>query len=122
MSPVSLEEWLAYVASDSEMRLDNYAQVEVDGHVLRHESEGIAVWTAYSGHGVGGNLAWFHYSDGNVDVKNPDREILGKMLQIAGQLGAKVQGDEDEVYSCVEDLPCEEPIETRPRRPWWRFW
>lgn len=120
--PISIEEWLAYVASDPEMRLDNYAQAEIDGHVLRHESEGIAVWTTYSGHGVGGNMAWFYYSDGQVQVKNPDREILDKMLQIAGRFRAKVQGDEGEEYLRTEDLPSEEQTQRALRRPWWRIW
>jgi hypothetical protein len=120
--PIALEEWLAYVASDTEMRLDNVAEAEVDGQVLRLEGAGIAVWTAFSGHGVGGNMAWFHYFDGNVDVKNPDREILGKMLQIAERLGATVQGDDGEQYTRVEDLLSEEQDQAAPPRPWWRFW
>jgi len=120
--PIALEEWLAYIASDPEMRLDNVAEVEVDGQVLRLESAGIAVWTAFSGHGVGGNMAWFYYSDGQVQVKSPNREILGKMLRIAKQLAAKVQGDDDEEYSRVEDLPLENDTQSAPRRPWWRLW
>lgn len=120
--PISIEEWFACVSSDPEMRLDNNAQVEIDGCVLRHESEGIAVWTTYSAHGVGGNMAWFHYSNGQVQVKNPDREILGKMLQIAHRFGAKVQGDDGEVYLHTEDLPVEEPTQRDTRRPWWRLW
>jgi hypothetical protein len=121
-TPIALEEWLAYIASDPEMRLDNSAEVEVDGQVLRLESAGLAVWTAFRGHDAGGNMAWFHYSDGNVDVKNPDREILGKMLQIADRLGANVQGDDGERYTRVEDLPGDEPDQPAPPRPWWRFW
>ena len=103
------------------MRLDNFAEVEVDGHVIRLDRAGIAVWTAFAGHGVGGNLAWFHYFDGNVTVKYPDRQILGKMLQIADHLGAHVQGDDGEEYTRVEDLPSEEQV-AAPARPWWRFW
>jgi hypothetical protein len=38
-SPISLEDWTAYVTSDSEMRLDNFAEVETDGEVIRIESE-----------------------------------------------------------------------------------
>jgi hypothetical protein len=121
-TPISLGEWTAYVTSDPEMRLDNSAEVEVDEHVLQHENAGIAVWTAFTGHGAGGNLAWFSYSEGQIQVKNPDREILGKMLQIARRLDAKVQGDDGEEYSRVEDLPDEKEPPSAPRRPWWRFW
>jgi hypothetical protein len=97
-APISLDEWLGYVAGDPEMRLDNFAEAEVEGHVLRYENEGLAVWTAYSGHGLKGNMAWFDYRDGRVVVKNPDDEILGKMRRIASALRAKVIGDEGERY------------------------
>jgi hypothetical protein len=97
-APITLKEWLGYVANDTEMRLDNLAEAEVEGGVLRYENEGLAVWTAYTGHGLKGNRAWFDYQRGAVIVKNPDDEILGKMRQIAFALGAKVMGDEGELY------------------------
>ena len=84
---------------DPEMRLDNYAEAPVDGgSVLRVESEGLAVWKAYSRHSLNGDIAWFAHWRGNVTVKNPDDEILGKMRNIASALGAKVVGDEGELY------------------------
>src|SRR4051794_30235597 len=82
-APIALAEWLALVARDPEMRLDNFAEAEVEGGVLRVEGEGLAVWRAYSRHGAGGNMAWFDFRRGCVTVKNPDREIIGKMKQIA---------------------------------------
>ena len=97
--PISLEEWLSYVAGDSEMRLDNFAEAEVGGKkVLRYENEGLAVWSAYSGHGLKGNMVWFDFRTDRIVVKNPDEEILGKMRRIASSLGAKVQGDDGELY------------------------
>lgn len=55
---ISLEGWKAYIASDPEMRLDGYAEATMEnGDVFRTEHDGIAVWTAYSGHGVDGNMA-----------------------------------------------------------------
>jgi hypothetical protein len=97
-APITLDEWLGYVASDPEMRLDNFAEAEVEGDILRYENEGVAVWMAYTGHGLKGNMAWFDYWRGSVVVKNPDDEILGKMRRIASVLGAKVIGDEGELY------------------------
>jgi hypothetical protein len=97
--PIKLDEWLRYIAADAEMRLDNYAEADVGGgEVLRVESEGLAVWTAYIGHGLDGNMAWFSFHDGRVIVKNPDDEILAKMRDIAAALKAKVIGDEGEFY------------------------
>lgn len=81
------------------MRLDGYATAVVgDGSILRVDSEGLAVWTAYAETGMDGNMAWFDFSQGNVAVKNPDSAILEKMWRIARKLGAKVQGDDGEEY------------------------
>jgi hypothetical protein len=96
---ISLAEWLAVVEADPEMRLDGFAESRLDnGGVFRSEKLGLSVWTAYSQHGQGGNMAWFLYSHGEVIVKNPDEEILRKMWSIAQALSAKVQGDDSEVY------------------------
>ncbi|QDU54667.1 hypothetical protein [Aeoliella mucimassa] len=97
---IRLDEWLAYVASDPEMRFDGFAEAQLpNGNVLRAEGEGLSVWTAYSGHELAGNMAWFDYWRGSIIVKNPDPEIIGKMVRIARALGAKVQGDESEIYA-----------------------
>jgi hypothetical protein len=96
--PISLDEWRAYLEQDPEMRLAGYAEAQVGDGVLRVESEGLSVWTAYSRDGVGGNMAWFDYRSGEVVVKNPDDEILSKMRQIAERLGAHVIGDDGESY------------------------
>jgi hypothetical protein len=95
---ITLGEWLEYVASDPEMRLDGFAEAEVGGDVLRYENEGLAVWVAYSGHGVGGNMAWFDYRHARIVVKNPDREIVGKIKRVAQALSARVIGDDGEFY------------------------
>lgn len=98
-NPISLEEWIAYVRSDPEMRLDGYAEAKVpDQGALRYENEGLAVWTSYSGNAKKGNFAWFDFRQGNVVVKDPDDEIIAKMSRIAKVLNARVQGDEGEFY------------------------
>ena len=97
---ITLEEWVEYVKADPEMRLDERAQVENDkGQILRIESPGMAVWLAYSGHDIEGNMAWLTHRRGSIVVKNPDEEMLGKMWRIARRLSAKVQGDEGEFYN-----------------------
>ena len=123
---ISLEEWKRYVASDEEMRLDGFAEVETPDGMLRVESEGLSVWLRYSGHGKDGNMAWFDHSEGNVTVKNPDDEILRKMFSIAQSLNAKVQGDEGEVYAANGQSNWQElKQQTNPPaagRKWWQFW
>jgi hypothetical protein len=108
--PITLEEWLTYVADDPEMQLDGIAETTApDGTVLRYQGEGLSVWTAYSGHGLQGNMVWFDYGDGNITVKNPDAEILAKMNAIAEALGARVQGDEGEFYDAEGQSDCQSP-------------
>lgn len=99
-SPITLSEWLAYVAQDPEMRLDEFAEITIKDLesnqiiTLRHEKEGIAVWLAYSKHGLNQNMAWFQWEEhGYISVKNPDNEILSKMQKIASVLGANVLDD-----------------------------
>jgi hypothetical protein len=105
---IALGEWLSFVSRDPEMRLDGFADATFpDGSVLRIESDGLAVWTAYSAHGHRGNMAWFSHSQGDVVVKNPDREILRKMWLVAGAFNAKVQGDDGEIYDANGDVICE---------------
>jgi hypothetical protein len=61
---------------------------------------------------------WFDYFDGCIDTKNPDPPMIEKMLRIASELGAKVQGDDGEVYRSPTEYLFDE--ETRLRRQWWR--
>lgn len=96
-NPITLDEWLTYIANDPGMRLDNSAEVETPDGVLRYENEGLAVWTAYSAHDQNG-MAWFDYRRGQIIVKNPDNEILAKMKQVAAALQAKIIGDDGEFY------------------------
>jgi hypothetical protein len=124
---IALAEWLTYVAADPEFRLDNFAQVELpDGGKLRTEEEGIAVWTAYSRDGIGQNHAWFTYYKGSVDVKNPDQEIINKMVEVAAALGARVVDDEGTVYEKERYLDEEiRDVHGAPRsgkKAWWQFW
>ena len=112
---IKLTEWTDYIQSDSEMKLDNYAETENDlEEKIRYENQGIAIWTSYSKHGLDDNFAWFDFSNGNVTVKNADTEIRNKMIDIAGRLNAKVQGDDGEIYDTKE-------IIGRKRR-WWKVW
>ena len=96
--PITLDDWLALVEADAEMRLDGYAAASTPEGTLRYENKGLVVWTKYSRHDVNGNRAWFDYRRGRVVVKNPDEEILAKMKQLAAKLGANVVGDEGEEY------------------------
>ena len=77
------------------MRLDGFAEARnpTTGGTIRIESPGLSVWMAWSG-----GIAWMDHRGGRIVVKNPDTAILKKMCAIAERLGARVQGDEGEMY------------------------
>ncbi|MGO9397533.1 MAG: hypothetical protein ACLP19_06755, partial [Xanthobacteraceae bacterium] len=52
---ISLDEWIAMVRADAEMRLDGFCEVRLPhGKVFRLDRPSIAVWTAWSHHGEAG--------------------------------------------------------------------
>jgi hypothetical protein len=123
---ISLTEWKQYIESDSEMRLDNFAEATLQsGDKIRLENEGLAVWKNYTGDNVHSNHAWFDFRNGNITVKNPDDEIMKKMLNIAEKLEARMQGDEGEIYDLFEINKTSSMLNTfsnKTKRPWWKFW
>jgi hypothetical protein len=127
---ISMEEWKEFVAADQEMRMDNFAEATTKkGETITVTSEGLAVWTTYSENGVEGNHAWFDLFEGNVNVKNPDDEIIYKMIRIATKLNAKVQGEECETYIVSSgevvsqrEVNDEQSSGKANKKPWWKFW
>jgi len=123
---IALAEWLTFVQADSEMRLDGFAEANLgDGSVLRTEDPSLAVWFAHPERGNRNGLAWLWLSGGNVQAKNPDVHTLKKMWTIAQALGAKVQGDDGELYeSTGQTIPGQsQPDASVPKgKPWWRLW
>ena len=119
---ISLDEWRAYVNIDRELELREHTEyTDRDGSIKRFEYPGSAVWIRWSKHGMGVNEAWFHHQDGNVYVKNPEEEIVRKMVRVAAALDARVQGDDGEFYNGQAEVIDDEP-EPAARKPWWQFW
>ncbi|PDS34454.1 hypothetical protein CO665_30965 [Rhizobium anhuiense] len=121
----TLQDWLGYVDSDPELKHDGFAEATVaDGKVLRIEQHGLCVWAAYSGGKTGNGVCWLSWNQsGSIDAKNPDQEIRQKMWSIAQRLGAKVQGDDGELYGPDGNQIVEiASTATISKRAWWRFW
>ena len=83
---IPLDEWLAYVASDSDLRL----APEILKHAVR-----VNVPSEYPD-------PWLDWSEGNIYAKNPDRPIVEKMLKIAAALHAKVTGANGETLRSAD--------------------
>lgn len=107
---ISEEEWMHFVRADPE--LEPYVELGIYAAKWRGKSK-------YPD-------PWLDWSMGHISSKNPDSPLIQKMLQVATQLGAKVQGDEGEVYTDPENYYFEtesssaeaektgEPIEMQP--------
>jgi hypothetical protein len=127
---ISFNEWTEFLATDPEMRRENSAEaVTSSGDFIRVDSDGLSVWIKYSGNNQNGNFAWFDYYKGNIVCKNPDYEIINKMLDIAERLNAKVQGDDGELYGRTADMQIyttqsedNKSEATTGQKPWWKFW
>ncbi len=78
---ISLAEWSQYVALDPEIQGDRENQAE-DFLFLTHSETSIPLW----------------WRRGEVYTKNPDDTTVAKWVQIAKVLGARVLGDDDEIY------------------------
>jgi hypothetical protein len=78
--PITLAEWLAYVEQDPELTLLDNIDYDVD-------------WEGADGRC--GSLFYAPY--GSLKCKY-NEQIIDKMVQIASDLGAKVMGDDDEIY------------------------
>ena len=104
--PITADEWLAVVAADPELEID-----KANGPYF-------TVWSGPCSYPDGG---WFDWANGRVSTKHPDRTILGKMLQLAARLGARVQGDDGEEYTDPAQLTDGESAAVRSVGKWQRF-
>ena len=91
------DEWLRLVEADAELRLDP------------RNGPYFAVWSGPSET----EAPWFNWFEGDILSRYPDVPTLGKMLEIAERLGARVQGDDGEFYDRIEDHPG--PVPSAPK-------
>lgn len=80
---ITSEEWLSLIARDSELQL----QPENGPFFI--------IWNGQSSL----ESPWLNWSNGQIYTKNPDDALIDKMVIIAHKLGAKVQGDDGEIYN-----------------------
>jgi hypothetical protein len=87
---ISKEEWLDIVEHDPDLEIfeeKGYPSGEVV-RMGRRDKAGTCTAARY-----------FTYRDGDISVKNPCREVLTKMVEIADEIAARVFGERNEIYS-----------------------
>ncbi|MBS1509462.1 MAG: hypothetical protein JST86_01380 [Bacteroidetes bacterium] len=96
-SNITLDEWIKYIQSDSELNLTNGFHINFPGkpEVSWRESLGFCEWVAHPGPAP---FPWFDFGLGSISAKYPDRHTIGKMIKIAQVLNAKVIGDDGEYW------------------------
>ena len=92
--PIGEEDCGKLVDADPELKITEFAETSTPQGILRIERLGLTRW---SGH-PHGQTVWFDLDKGRVSVKNPDEAVVTKMIAVATSLGARVVGDEGEVY------------------------
>jgi hypothetical protein len=80
---IAADEWLAYIATDPQLHLDQ-------------DSESHAVTIDIQSENPEPMLEWVE--EGDIYTKDPDLPVIAKMLEIAAALRAKVQGLEGEIF------------------------
>lgn len=88
-SEISTGEWLELAQDDDEL--------------IQNQSNG-PYFVTLGGSPEDGE-SWLDWAEGNIYSAYPDRRTQAKMLQIAGQLGGAVQGDDGEIYASLADFP-----------------
>ncbi|MCL9807634.1 hypothetical protein NAT51_19080 [Flavobacterium amniphilum] len=105
---ISFEEWTEYVSKNPNLYNDPDNDRNSFYHVGQNED-----WPL-----------WYWEECGNIHTKNPDKDAIIAMVKIAGDLNAKVIGDDHERYdetgNRIEEEKSDSGKETQ--RPWWRFW
>lgn len=100
--PIAKEDWRALVAGDPELSVPDPSVPDY------------AVWNGHTAV----RTPWIDLADGNLFSRSPDHSFVRKLIDIAGRLGARVQGEGGELYRIEGGLvTLEEPERDEPPPP-----
>lgn len=126
---ITLNEWLYYVENDGELELTNSNGTTPAEEQSFQNKPGYFEWNAHPVYKEKNARPWFEYWRGRISTKNPDDQIVLKMLAIAEKLNAKVQGDDGEFYdenevSKIIHINNHQYDSLNPvkKKVWWKFW
>lgn len=103
---ITAEEWLEYVKTDPQLRLAGY------------NGPCFALWSGKSRC----SDPWFDWSAGDLHTKNADPPIVAKAIEIAHALGARVQGDDGEIYLPDGQIEQDGAIQSGHKMDWRQWW
>ena len=128
-SNISLKEWLQYIETDDELTAPAEGSLTDVNREYYQQKPGYCEWTSHSAYKEPFARPWFDYYNGQIVSENVDDETILKMIEIAENLNARVQGQDGEVY--IEDDVMR--VQTKgndvsirevraSKKPWWKFW
>ena len=103
-SNISLEEWIEYVKSDTELELTSGHQLNLpvllEPEEIENPTDQSPGYCEWMGHprSDADTIPWLDFEFGSIITKYPDKHTIGKMIKIANTLNAKVRGDDGEYY------------------------
>jgi hypothetical protein len=112
---IALDEFVRHVCGDPEFRYPG------------ENGDDYADWRSPKS----GYESWLCWSDGQIDTKNPEPEFIDKIVAVARELLANVQGDDGEVYLSATEIQKAEfepaasgpyPARSAPAVSQWPLW
>lgn len=126
---ISFEEWKMVCMNDEELKSEPVETKRFPDRPPERE-EYLVVSHSHKFEPAGEvTVSLLYYTGSEIACKGPLDETIRKMITLAGQLKARVVGDDGEVYS----LDANDEIVTHQKKvsegetginskPWWKFW
>ena len=114
--PIAEADWKRLLQSDPSLEVsptDYYDRRPNDGRTERFQ---MVLWTAHP------DRPPFMLIDGAVQIKSPDDATIRKMVEMASKLGARVVGEEGEIYPLRPSPQTNPPAFTTPKPVPWPLW
>ena len=120
---ISKKEWSQYIKTDSQFEsIEEFSAELNEGETLTISTPNAGLWKSDKG-----EVPFTFYEEyGEITVKNPDNWIIEKMISVANELNAVVEGEEGERYdeNYLKD-PFSKPSDNNSssgEKKWWQFW
>ncbi len=120
---ISKKEWSQYIKTDSQFEsIEEFSAELNEGETLTISTPNAGLWKSDKGEVP----FTFYEKYGEISVKNPDNWIIEKMISIANELNAVVEGEEGERYdeNYLKDpfSKLADNISLNSEKKWWQFW